>query len=56
MAKEGCVRYECGDEDKCQDWSAPCWYSTCANTCIYMSAEASVEKDMIGRTQSTDLP
>lgn len=56
MAKKGCVRDECGDEDKCQEWSGPRWYPTCANTCISMSAEVRVEEDIIGRTQSMDLP
>ena len=56
MAKKGCIRYECGDEDKCQEWSGPRRYSTCANTCTCMSAEASVEKNSNRRTQRTDLP
>ncbi len=56
MAKKGCVRYESGDEDKCQEWSGPRWYSTCANTCVCMLAEASVKKDVGARTQSMDLP
>ena len=54
MTKKGCFRYECGDEEKCQERRSPRWYSTCANSCIYMSAEASVEKDVGGRTQSKD--
>lgn len=56
MAKKGCIRYECTDEDKCQKWSSPRWYPTCANTFIRMSAQASVKKDESCRTQSTDLP
>lgn len=54
MAKKGCIWYECGDEDKCQERSGPRRYATCANTCVCMSAEARVEKGVSGRTQSTD--
>lgn len=56
MAKKRCVRYECGDEDKCQEWGGPRWYSTCANACVCMSVEESIEKDVGWRTQRTDLP
>ena len=56
VAKEGCIRYECGNEDKCKEWSGPRWYPICANACVRLSVKASVEKDVGGRTQSTDLP
>lgn len=56
MAKKGCIRYECGDEDKCQEWSGPRWYPARANPCVCMLAKVSVEKDVSRRTQSTDLP
>ena len=50
MAKEGCVRYKCSDEDECQEWSGPRWYSICADTCICVSVEVSVMRGVSGRT------
>ena len=54
MAKKRSVRYERGDEDKCQKRSSPRWYAICANSVIRMSIDAAVKKDVRGRTRSMD--